>query len=97
MINIGDRLRWKPYSIKLHASSKINSNFELFCRSTNEVREIHKDQMNEMEIRLSNSKQSENILLDEISKIKNDYHTQTAKHEAEQARSQQIIKDQSIK
>lgn len=53
--------------------------------------------MNEMEIRLSNSKQSETILIDEISKMKNDYITQTAKHEAEQARSQQFIDDQAMK
>lgn len=53
--------------------------------------------MNDLEIRLSNSKQSENILIDEISKIKNDYITQTAKHEAEQARSQQTIDNQAMK
>lgn len=53
--------------------------------------------MNEMEIRLSNSKQSEQILIDEISKVKNDYITKTAKHESEQARSQQIIDDQTTK
>lgn len=53
--------------------------------------------MNDLEIRLSNSKQSENILIDEISKIKNDYITQTAKHEAEQARSQQTINNQAMK
>lgn len=53
--------------------------------------------MNDLEIRLSNSKQSENILIDEISKIKNDHITQTAKHEAEQARSQQTINNQAMK
>lgn len=53
--------------------------------------------MNELEIRLSNSKQSENILIDEISKLKNEHVTQTAKYEAEQSRSQKIIGDQAIK
>lgn len=66
-------------------------------RSTNEVRDIHKEQISEIEIRLSNSKQSECILIDEISKVKNDYITQKAKHEAEQARTQQIIQDQTLK
>lgn len=75
----------------------IVSFFPFNFRSTNEVRDIHRDQMNEMEIRLSNSKQSEAILIDEISKLKNDYITQTAKHEADQARAQQIMDDQAIK
>lgn len=66
-------------------------------RSTNEVRDIHKEQINEIEIRLSNSKQSEAMLIDEVSKLKNDYITQQAKHEAEQEKSQQTINDQSAK
>lgn len=66
-------------------------------RSTNEVRDIHKEQINEIEIRLSNSKQSEALLIDEISKLRNDCITQQAKYEAEQEKSQQIINDQSIK
>lgn len=66
-------------------------------RSTNEVRDIHKEQMNELEIRLSNSKESENILIDEMSKLKNEHLSQTAKHEAEQSRSQKIINDQAMK
>lgn len=61
------------------------------------MRDIHREQMNEMEIRLSNSKQSETILIDELSKLKNDYMSQTAKHEADQARSQQLIDDQATK
>lgn len=66
-------------------------------RSTNEVRDIHKEQINEIEIRLSNSKQSETLLIGEVSKLKSDYITQQAKHEAEQAKSQQTISDQSDK
>lgn len=61
------------------------------------MRDIHRDQMNEMEIRLSNSKQSENILIDEISKLKNEYITKIAKHEAEQSKSHKIIEEQAIK
>ncbi|XP_031641275.1 myosin-13 [Contarinia nasturtii] len=76
---------------------ELDRKISTILKSTNEVRDIHRDQMNEMEIRLSNSKQSESILIDEISKLKNDYITQTAKHEAEQARSQQLIDDQAIK
>lgn len=75
--------------------NQMKSIFIYFDRSTNEVRDIHKDQMNEMEIRLSNSKQSEAILIDEISKLKNDYITEKAKYEAEQGRAQQLINDQS--
>lgn len=48
-----------------------------------------------MEIRLSNSKQSESILIDEISKLKNEYITEKAKYESEQNRTQQLINDQS--
>lgn len=66
-------------------------------RSTNEVRDIHKEQINEIEIRLSNSKQSEALLIEEVSKLKNDCITQQAKYEAEQAKSQQTINDQSAK
>lgn len=61
------------------------------------MRDIHKDQINEIEIRLSNSKQSEALLIDEISKLQNDFITKKAKHEADQARSQQIIDDQLAK
>lgn len=77
--------------------------YHIFCfisatiRSTNDVRDIHKEQINEIEIRLSNSKQSEAILIDEISKIKNDCITQQVKHEAEQEKLQQTINDQSAK
>lgn len=53
--------------------------------------------MNEMEIRLSNSKQSESMLIDEISKLKNEHITGKAMHEAEQIRSQQLLNDQSAK
>lgn len=68
--------------------------FFFLFRSTNEVRDIHKEQMNEMEIRLSNSKQSESMLIDEISKLKNEYITEKAKYESEQNRTQQQINEQ---
>lgn len=71
--------------------------FLLLNRSTNEVRDIHKEQINEIEIRLSNSKQSEALLIDEVSKLKNDYITKQAKHEAEQEKSQHTINNQSAK
>lgn len=61
------------------------------------MRDIHREQMNELEIRLSNSKQSENILIDEISKLKNEYITQTAKREADQSKLQKIIDGQAMK
>lgn len=61
------------------------------------MRDIHKEQINEIEIRLSNSKQSEALLIDEVSKLKNEYITKQAKHEAEQEKSQQTLNDQSAK
>lgn len=42
----------------------------MICRSTNEVREIHKKQLDDLEIRLSNSKQNENLLNEEVNQLK---------------------------
>ncbi|XP_055316887.1 coiled-coil domain-containing protein 39 [Sitodiplosis mosellana] len=78
-------------------NDELDRKLSSILKSTNEVRDIHREQMNEMEIRLSNSKQSETILIDEISKLKNDYITKTAEHEAEQSRSQQLIDNQAMK
>lgn len=61
------------------------------------MRDIHKEQINEIEIRLSNSKQSETLLIEEVSKLRNDYITQQAKYETEQEKLQKTINDQSVK
>lgn len=45
-----------------------------------------------MEIRLSNSKQNENLLIDEMSKVKSEYITQTAEFEKERAKLQNLEK-----
>lgn len=57
------------------------------------MRDLHKEQMNELEIRLSNSKQSECHLIDEISRLKNENITQKAKFEADKSRLQQLNHD----
>lgn len=44
--------------------------FSLFTRTTNEVREIHRKQLNEAETRLANSKHAENQLSEELSNLK---------------------------
>lgn len=61
------------------------------------MRDIHKEQINEIEIRLSNSKQSEALLIDEVSKLKNDCITQQAQYDSEHQKLQQTINDQSVK
>lgn len=61
------------------------------------MRDIHKEQINEIEIRLSNSKQSEALLIEEVSKLKNDNITQQANYESAQEKLQQTINDQSTK
>lgn len=45
-----------------------------------------------MEIRLSNSKQNESLLIDEISKVKREYISQTAEFEKERTRMQNLEK-----
>lgn len=42
-------------------------------RSTNEVREIHRKQMDDIETRLSNAKHNEQILNNELGQIKNQF------------------------
>lgn len=59
-------------------------------RTTNEVREVHQKQMEDIEIRLSNAKENENILINEISKLKNQFITKTLELEKEQARNETI-------
>lgn len=44
-----------------------------FTRTTNEVREIHRKQLNEAETRLANSKHAENQLSEELSNLKTKY------------------------
>lgn len=45
-----------------------------------------------MDIRLSNAKQSETLLIDELSQLKIDYLTKTAEHEKEKSRVQELEK-----
>lgn len=46
--------------------------------------------MEDIEIRLSNAKENENILINEISKLKNQFITKTLELEKEQARNETI-------
>lgn len=45
-----------------------------------------------MEIRLSNAKQSETLLIDELSQLKGDHLMKTAEHEKEKNRVQELEK-----
>lgn len=43
----------------------------MYCRTSNEIRDIHRRQLEDLEIRVSNGRQTEKLLCTEIDKLKN--------------------------
>lgn len=56
------------------------------------MRDIHQKQLDEMDIRLSNAKQSETVLIDELAQLKTQYITKMAEYEKEKNRVQELEK-----
>lgn len=56
------------------------------------MRDIHQKQLDELDIRLSNSKQNEAVLIDELARLKTEYITRTAEYEKEKHRVQELEK-----
>lgn len=56
------------------------------------MRDIHQKQLDELDIRLANSKQNETVLIDELAQLKTEYMTRTAEYEKEKNRVQELEK-----
>lgn len=72
LLEIQNENSTKLVKIEFHSNLPILI-FSFELRTTNEIREIHRAQLEDLEIRLSNSKQSENLLNGELEALKMEY------------------------
>ncbi|KAJ6633474.1 Centrobin [Pseudolycoriella hygida] len=81
-LNLREKISYMEHEVKQYMEmakkyqddcEKLEAKFETLSRSGDEVREIHRKQLQDMEIRLSNSKRNEDLLREDNRKLQNDF------------------------